>query len=418
MNISVPYGLYVKRIVEAVHDYTFVRVLQDLCDNALDVKADPTFKVAHHNSHDYLITHTLGQNINDLENYFGLGNIVKKSGNKIGQHNCTALKSMCWLMPNRVIVLSSDNKGMPVSLTVQLANYVAAIEDCTSYSDDSISVSLFMTPNKGHDVFTELMPIFRCIRDRKMCKDISLIQEKEPFFAAIFEFDDRHRLYGKLDKSIEESLPSLGFTYYSALSYIKNIYVEYSTGKFTVFGRDNGLKDIFMRNARLDMRVSVSSNDVCVNLSSQVSVHGKKEGWTQWTLNDPTPPADKPFHSVGLFNIKFTYLTPQEVLEQGSTHDCRGVLLTWNGRRSSHAYWNTAWGPKENGTHMRCELLAEENKTIYKLLGHGDLRKAHPTIQKLISMIMVNLAFTPSEGQSKPVISSALYKVLQHDPAI
>ena len=233
----------------------------------------------------------------------------------------------------------------------------------------------------------------------------------------MFEFNERHRLYGQLDKLIEESLPTLGFTYYPILCYVKKIYIEYSTGKFIVFGRDSGLKDMFMGNTRIDMKVNTTSNEGGGHIHSQVSIYGKRDNWINWIVVDSTQ-ADKQFQGSGTFNLKFTYLNTQEVLEQGTAQDCCGVILSWNGRRSTTPYWNPAWGPKENGTYMRCELLAEENRAIYKLLGSGDLAKAHPVIHKFLTMIMVHLAFVPKgeEANTKPIISSELYKVLQEGP--
>ena len=417
MDFEVPYGLYIKRTIDSVSNYSFANVLQELCDNAFDVKAEPTFKIARHNANDYLIAHTMGQNIKELKTYFGLGNVVKKSEACIGQHNCGALKSICWLVPQRVIITSSNESGEFVSLALRFSDYVAALENCKSYNDDSVKLSAYMIAKEGPDAFSDIAPIIGCIKDRKLSGDFGSIQKKAPHFAVLFEFNERHRLYGQLDKLIEESLPTLGFTYYPILCYVKKIYIEYSTGKFIVFGRDSGLKDMFMGNTRIDMKVNTTSNEGGGHIHSQVSIYGKRDNWINWIVVDSTQ-ADKQFQGSGTFNLKFTYLNTQEVLEQGTAQDCCGVILSWNGRRSTTPYWNPAWGPKENGTYMRCELLAEENRAIYKLLGSGDLAKAHPVIHKFLTMIMVHLAFVPKgeEANTKPIISSELYKVLQEGP--
>ena len=417
MEFAVPYGLYIKRTMEGIHNYSFVNVLQELCDNAFDVKAEPVFKVACHNSNNYLIAHTLGGNIKDLKSYFGLGDVAKKPETSIGQHNCGALKSICWLLPQRVIITSCNKAGDPVSLEFRFSDYINALNTSNSYTDSSILLSTFMVSKEGPDVFTELTPILGLAKDRKLSSEYSSIQKKAPHFAVIFELNDRHRLYGKIDKLLEESLPTLGFTYYSILCYIKKIYVEYSTGKFTVLGRDSGLKDIFMGNMRFDMKVNVTLNEGGNRLQSEISVYGKRDDRIHLVVDDSTQ-ASEQYYGSGSFAVKFTYLNEQEVMEQGNAQDCRGVIYSWNGRRNTVPYWNPAWGPKENGTYMRCELLAEESRTTHTLLGRGDLANAHPIIQKFITMIMVHLAFIPNgdEAKTKPVISSELYKILKEGP--
>lgn len=419
MEYTVPYGMYIQRVSESVKDYTFTRVLEELCANAFDVKAEPAFKVARHNSNDYLLSYTLGTNIQELGNYFGLGTIRKKSSSQMGQHNCCALKSICWLMPQRVIVLSCNESGESVSLTFRVSDYFASLNRCKTYNDASVSLSEYMITKEGPEVVSEIQPIVGCIKDRTMRDNVSAIRQKKPHCVVLFEFSERHRLYGQLDARIESSLPTLGFIYYAPLSYVKNIYIEYSTGKFAVFGRDNNLQDIFMNNTRMDTKVNVLQNDDDVQLQSQLTIYGKRDSWTNLTINNPNAElSGNPLHTTGTFTIKFTYLNAHEVSEQGHIHDCKGVLFTWNGRRSNSAYWNTVWGSKENGTHIRCELIAEDNDRVYTLLGSGNLCHAHPTVQTLLTMIMMNLAFVPTADaeKGKPVVSSALYTLLQCGP--
>jgi len=424
----VPHGLYVKRTTESVGHFKFINTLQEFCDNAYDVGTSPIFKVARIDSVDYLLTYTIGQNLPNLLSYFGLGPVVKKSEKQIGHHGGGAFRAICWLAPEKLHVMSYNDKNEPVSLTFCMGDYLRALEACVAYTDDAIHLSKFIVTTVNPDMSMIYAPVFETVKDRKLQDELGLIASggSRSCLMALFEFHKGHRLYGHLDKEIDTCLPALEFIYYAGLNYNKSICLENSLGKVKLIKRDT-VSDIFMGNHLLLLQIDALQKGVDTYLRVTASIYGKKEGFVTFLVTEEGVEANvikADSKEIGRFHIRFGYLNGQEVttqIPQNTTGpDYIGIITSWNGRRNTTTYWNYTWGPKSTGRHIRCELTVSENRKVYSFLGGGDLSKANGCVQRLLDMLMIHLAFQPlvDDLKAKPVISKDIYTVLQYGPRI
>jgi len=381
------------------------------------IHGSPYIKSSRIDNSDYLTIENDFSFIQNPMTFFGMGDVSKKKEQQLGQTSCNALKALCWLAPTSVTIVSAEARQKYNTVKFRFADYLQAIDTCASYNDDSVNPSNYITTNDEEAKLVDT--IAKTIKDHRLAAMISVLERSlTNYFIIIMEFSNKHRLYGELDTNLDKCANALDIIYSSFLSHKFAIVYETSNNKYNKI-HNNANSDIVLGNPSLWIQARVlhdNKGKFIINVS--VSVYGnKQEGSSIFMIDNDMAIKSvtnlNGFEDLGQFHIKFGYITSSEANEQSNLFNFDGILMSWNGRRSAHTYWNSVWNNvyKTKPLIARCELFVEHNRYIYKFLGSGNLHYAHPLAKQLFDMIMINLA-NPIDN-TKPIISKELFQLIQ-----
>lgn len=408
-------------------------------DDAFDANGNPRVKVTRTDDKVTLSMFNTGESCQNLLSVLrmtdGKTPLVRKKQDKIGLKNKGSFATICCLEPDTVTICSNDLAGNPTELKFRSGEYFKTLDvkgdELMDYVSKDRKIAPYITisrrtPETEADIRDNLLSK---VKDDQMKAEItSILYNTAPhYFFMHLTFNKNHRLYGTLDKTIAEYIPSMNLYHGQILKARSGSSITFensdkvvttldaSTAVDYTFGSQKIIANVEIRNRVVN---NINLEDVFkVDLSVDGTV--RRPADTFYITNKPTNDTfkgsqhlyEKPAQwdtmtPVGTFPAHLAFLNKDEDIRQQNaiggeykkdSDRLRGVLVEWNKRALGQPWWpskNSLWGSKSNAGPLRIKLSIENNRAIIEMLnvqtdkGNVDLSEAHPCMLRLLDHFM------------------------------